>query len=539
MSIKLLFLGCLITLSTSLWATDTGEFRGETKAKIEILQKQNDQINTKIDSLEKDVRDEYKTVTDRQNERIGDIASYFNTFLAVLGILAALAGYMTFKRSKELALNEVKDWLEKNGDSIKTEMAKFKQELAHMQKQAQEATKEHNKLLKDNIDNLEQETNEIRKKITAHHSEKNSISATGEDFRSKALNQYTFEDWDNRAYAADEEGKKIDAIYYWNQALEYGNPSDVQYLETCINIAVTHAELEHYKEEIEIYNKLIDKFINNQDEQIEEQIAFALYNKGLTYQILSDDENALEAYAILIKQFLDKENETINNDVAQALINTGLIFGKQKENHAAIQAYDTLLTRFNGTQNEKLNELIATALFNKAYRLGQEKENQKAIDTYNQIIQQFTGSSNKKIQEQVVKALINKAIKLKKKQLYNEAIECLIEAIRLNSNKLSAYINLFEIQIINGNNFDENLNKQFLEKSQNNSQYLLKYEALHIIKQSLHQNQTQKIDELKERYQDINFEKWNWNALESWAKKIKNVYTKNQVLATIEKFKNW
>lgn len=40
MSIKLIFLGCLVSISTSLWAIDDGEFRGETKAKIEILQKQ-------------------------------------------------------------------------------------------------------------------------------------------------------------------------------------------------------------------------------------------------------------------------------------------------------------------------------------------------------------------------------------------------------------------------------------------------------------------------------------------------------------------
>jgi hypothetical protein len=122
MSIKLIFLGCLVSISTSLWAIDDGEFRGETKAKIEILQKQNDELKTKIVTLEKDSQsvEEFKNSITDQDKRIQDLSFYTSLIATLIAILTLIVGavgvafpYLMFRqnsKSQEEAKKDIELW---------------------------------------------------------------------------------------------------------------------------------------------------------------------------------------------------------------------------------------------------------------------------------------------------------------------------------------------------------------------------------------------------------------------------------------------
>lgn len=104
---------------------------------------------------------------------------------------------------------------------------------------------------------------------------------------------------------------------------------------------------------------------------------------------------------------------------------------------------------------------------------------------------------------------------------------------------MNAYINLFELWLVDGDEFDEAKIKQFLEYAKDNKQSLLKYEMIMCVKESLGVEQASKIAELKERFADMDFGSWSWNVLEAWAEKIIDKAARDRVKTTIEAFKNW
>lgn len=588
MAIKLLFLGFLIILTTSLWATDAGEFRGETKAKIEILQKQNDQANSKIDSLEKDIRDEYKTVTDRQNERIGDIESHFNIFLTILGILAALASYMTFKRSKELALNEVKEWLEKNGASIKTEMTKFETELETFKKQAKEATDQHNNYLNQSKEKIEEiQRNMLQDDMDTSQQDtltlsNNSLDKAITHILSKPQNSYNFDDWNTLAFYSYQQNKFDDALYHWRKVVEANEaPLEVK-AQTLFNIAITLKLLNRNEEEIAIYNDLITSFKRIDTPLIKEQIAKALYNMGVRLGQLNRIEQEIETYNQLLQEYSNDENSVYRELIGKALVNKAVRLGQLNRHDEETAIYNEFFEIYRNDSNEVIQEIMAKILVNKGVQLANLNQYNEAIKVYDELLQKDYKDDNELIQIQIANALLYKGDSLQKLNRYDEAISLYDEliqrfehkennvikekiadsyaskgliygelkrfddaisaykkAIEFQPMKLAVYTNLLEIQLITYGEFDTDLVEKLLKICENDNKTLLKFNMLKIIQNSLEREQFDEIFTLKEKFGDTSFEGWGWNELLSWANDLNNKTTKERVLATIEEFKRW
>ncbi len=590
MAIKLLFLWCLITFSTSLWATDTdaGEFRGETKAKIEILQKQNDQTNTKIDSLEKDVRDEYKTVTDRQNERIGDIESHFNIFLTILGILAALASYMTFKRSKEIAIKEVKDWLEKNSDSIKTNMSKFEKELEQLKEQAKDATDQHNSYLTQSKEKID----EIQKNMLQddmNTSQQDTLPLSNDSFDkaithilSKPQNTYNFNDWNALAFYSYQQSKFDDALYHWRKVIEANEvPSEVK-AQTLFNIAITLKLLNRDEEEMTIYNDLITSFKQTNNPIIKEQVAKALFNLGVRLGQLNKVEQEIETYDQLFQEYSNEENsvyreliikalinkavrlgqlnrheeevaiyndflEKYSNDssdvmqinVAKILVLKGIHLSNLKQYNEAIKVYDELLQKDYKADNEFIQIHIVNALLNKGNCLQKLNKYYEAISLYDNLIQKYDIEKNDMLRERIVDAFVQKGFIFGKLKSYQNAIDAYKNAIALQPKNITAYTNLLEIQLIFFGELDLNTVEELHELCKNDKETLLKFNMLKIIQNSLKKEQFNEISTLKEEFSSTNFGGWGWEELDNWANSLEDTAVRERVIATIEQFKNW
>lgn len=588
MSIKLLFLGCLIALSTSLWAIDDGEFRGETKAKIEILQKQNEQSNSKIDSLEKDIRDEYKTATDRQNERIGDIESHFNIFLTILGILAALASYMTFKRSKELALNEVKEWLEKNGASIKTEMTKFETELETFKKQAKEATDQHNNYLTQSKEKIE----EIQKSMLQEDmttSPKNALTPDNSSLEeaisyilSKPQNTYNFDDWNTLAFYSYQQNKFDDALYHWRKVVEANEAPLEAKAQTLFNIAITLKILNRNEEEITTYTDLITSFKQTNNPIIKEHVAKALFNLGVRLGQLNKIEQEIETYDQLFQEYSNEENSVYQELIVNALVNKAIrlsqlnrhdeevaIYNEFLEKYAndptevmqinvakilvlkgihlsnlnkyneAIKVYDELLKKDYKNDNESIHIQIANALLYKGNSFKELNQYDEAISLYDELIQRFNHKENNAIKERVTDSYMNKGLLYGKLKHFDDAIDAYKKAITIQPNKLTAYTNLLEIQLILFGKFDDNIVEKLHKICKNDKETLLKFNMLKIIQNSLEKEQFDEISTLKEEFNDTSFGGWSWEELDNWANSLEDTNVRERVIATIELFKNW
>ena len=441
MNVKLFFLGCLVIFSASLWAVDEGEFRGETKAKIEILQKQNNQTNSKIDSLEKDIRDEYKTVTDRQNERIGDIESHFNIFLTILGILAALASYMTFKRSKEMALNEVQEWLEKNGNSIKTEMTKFETELEAFKKQAKEATEQHNNYLTQSKEKIE----ELEKSMLQEDmgtSQKNELTPDNSSLNqaikhilSKPQNIYNFDDWNTLAFHSYQQNKFEDALFYWRKILEINEILPSVEARTLLNIAAVLNKLNRKEESLHFHDELIKKFQATTDEVIQELIARSILVKGIILGQLDRNEELLVTFDTLISTFINSQNDKIKEFIAIAQGSKGTLFLKLNKYEKAIEAFNELILQVNDTQTNVILERKAYAFIGKGIALGYFNK-QEAINVYTEFINIFKYTENTIIKEKIAQACFYRLrIQLLIKQISDEKLDETTLSILTNNQK--------------------------------------------------------------------------------------------------------
>lgn len=557
MSIKLFFLGCLIVFSTSLLGSDAGEFRGETKAKIEILQKQSDQTTTKIDSLEKDIRDEYKIVTDRQNERIGDIENHFNIFLAILGIFAAIAGYITFKKSKELALTEVKDWLEKNGDSIKTEMAKFEAELEVLKKQAKDATDEHNKKLIATSQEAENELQKLQQTIQdgkekTHEIKKtdndNALSTIAQLLREKPQSAYTFEDWNKLAFDSYKRNQKDDALFYWRNAVKMTNEVSIQKTQILFNIGITLSQLNRSKEAIAVYDELISELQETQNEALQKKKVNAIFNKAVELSNLNRSDEEIVTYDELINEVQGTQNIDLQIFKAKAMHNKAATFSHLNRIDDAITTYDKLIHELQGTQIEALQEQKIKAENNKGITLGKNNHFEDALLIFDTIINELETTSVEALQNQRVKALLNKGVLLGKNNHFKDAIKLFDEIIykfketqneTIQELKAAAFLNRFEMQIISGleseEKIDENINQCFNDNKQNE----LQFNMLSTVKNALTSDQNFRFNELKKEFKDIGLGEWHWEELDKWADTIEDAEIKSRVIATIKQFKNW
>jgi len=485
MSIKLFFLGCLVIFSTSLWGNDAGEFRGETKAKIEILQKQNDELKENIDEIKKDRKsvEEFKNTIDRQDKRIED----FNTLAIIIGLWAIVATFISiavplffaFKWKNE-AINEAREaasqWFKNNSANITNEIDAFKERLDILGNEAEYKTNHHteklNELEAQADEHLKylQSQKEKSKQINDVYLQENALSQLANQLRTKSQNDYSFEDWNRLAFAADEKKLYEDAMYYWRKAIEFGKPSEAEEIQTLINIALTQAELSRFEEELVIYDDIIKRFGNTQDEESKELLAEAFLNKGIRLgKIKGREEAAIAVYTNLLKHFIDNTNETINESLSTAMLNIGFEHSKLGNTDIAKEMYYGLLKRFQICDNELINDSLAQAL-----------------------------------------------------------------------------INLFELHLTRNEEFGIQYIDQLKNYAKNKKGILLQYKMLQIIRNSLEKEQSDIINNFKDEFHDITIEDcscriedWSWEELDNWANSLEDTNVRERVIATIEQFKNW
>jgi tetratricopeptide (TPR) repeat protein len=137
---------------------------------------------------------------------------------------------------------------------------------------------------------------------------------------------------------------------------------------------------------------------------LQEQVANALFNKGVTLEQLRRPEEALEVYEQLIQRFADAEALGLQEQVANALFNKGATLGQLQRPEEALAAYGQLLEWFADAEALGLQEQVAKALFNKGVTLGQLQHPEEELAAYGQLLEQFADAEALVLQEQVAKA---------------------------------------------------------------------------------------------------------------------------------------
>lgn len=354
----LLFVSFLIL--TSLFADTSltdAEFRGEAKAKITFLEKQNAELKTKLDSLEDKQKsvEEYKDILNQQNSRISDISLYITSFgilIAIMTIGATIFGYFSVK--------------------------------SHAKEEARASAQAEINELKIEFDKIVKNAKEELEKIAEIHSD---YVKQKELMKGKDIKEYSETN-------GDKEGL--------NGALQYAlyKAQTYQDYNSWFDVAMFALKLKDRKA-IEYWENAISVATNDLSKSV------AIMNKGATFGQLTEYQKAIETYDDFLRRFSETENENIQEQIGNALLNKGLVQVRLNEQQKAIETYDNFLEKFSDTQNIKMQEQSAMALLSKGFAQGQLVQNQKAIETYEELVRRFGNSQNQKIKESIAQALLN------------------------------------------------------------------------------------------------------------------------------------
>jgi len=124
-------------------------------------------------------------------------------------------------------------------------------------------------------------------------------------------------------------------------------------------------------EELQAYDLVVqagDKLLTQHpdDSPVRERVASAMLNKAITlgylYPSQQEIEEEIQTYDRLIQRFGQASDPALQEPVASALLNKGVTLGQLHRSEEAIQAYDAFLARFGQAPEPALQDMVATAL---------------------------------------------------------------------------------------------------------------------------------------------------------------------------------
>ncbi len=314
----------------------------------ESLQKDVAALGTRVDNQDKRI--------DQQGNRIGDVSislTWFGILLTLLAIIAGFVGYYTAstkarKEAQDEARKAVDDWLTtheadlqqriKAAEDFATEsrahIQTFEDEISQLKAQLSDKLIAHtnnkiaetNALVEDAKRRLQAAIAQSSGQTTPPASPEalEALQAQAENLRHKSEADYTFDDWDDRAFAALAEGKHEDAVQYWLRASAI--PTAAQ-----------------------------------------SDIARALYNRGVSLGQLGRADDAIAAYDLVDARYASDTAPALRDQVAKALVNKGFALGQLGRTDDEIAAYDLVEARY--ANDTALRKQVAYAQNGKGFTL--------------------------------------------------------------------------------------------------------------------------------------------------------------------------
>ena len=304
----------------------------------------------------------YKERIDLQDKRLDDQKSHFDHILNLLGILltglgivlslAGIAGYVSVQRKAQReAESAAKGWLHEHAIDLEGQINALQTKLHELEGKANNIVNAHIQNVQDTADKAQQL---IQKRIYEEGKDgssipleaANALAETAQVAKQKPEAEYTYKDWNNRAYASYSEGDKSSALRFWKEAAEHISASVINSATALFNTGIVLGELNRGEEEIAVYNEIVRRFGEATEVELREQVARALINKGIALRQQDRCEEAIAVYDKVVRRFGEATEVELRKLVARALLNKGIALGQKDRSEEAIAVYDEVVRRF-------------------------------------------------------------------------------------------------------------------------------------------------------------------------------------------------
>ncbi|KAA0134106.1 tetratricopeptide repeat protein, partial [Gimesia chilikensis] len=192
----------------------------------------------------------------------------------------------------------------------------------------------------------------------------------------------------SRAFSPGENEDSQQEIDEYTRIINLAETSADQVAQALFDRGVTYGLLGETQQEIEDYTRVIDL-----SEAPPDQISKALFNRGYVYGQRGETQQAIKDYTHVINQ-----SEAPPDQIAKALVNRGVIYGQLGETQQAIEDYTRVIDLPDAPPDQ-----IAKALFNRGITYGRLRETQQAFEDYTRVIDLSEAPP-----DQIAKALVNR-----------------------------------------------------------------------------------------------------------------------------------
>jgi tetratricopeptide (TPR) repeat protein len=187
-------------------------------------------------------------------------------------------------------------------------------------------------------------------------------------------------------------GQSDEAIRGWGQIIEMADAPTEQVAVALYNRGVAWDKKGETQKELADYTRLIDELPGAPAAHV----GTALFNRAVTWDNEGETEKALADYTRLAEQTSGAAIE----DIASAVFNRGVLWAKKGETDKALADFTRLIEHLPGAPVGD----IALALINRSDIWSEKGETQKALADYNRVIEQLPNAPA----EQVATALTNR-----------------------------------------------------------------------------------------------------------------------------------
>ena len=549
----------LIVLPTS--ANEMDVFRGDTQAKIEHLQRQNDELKSELKDKVKDseYQKDFAHLKDLINNQNSNISWTLGMGGILVTILLGFLVYLGFISVKSIAKESADKWFTEHTRDLENRIKELELQ-ATKHKQTMEQVSEG---VQAKAEAVKIELNEIQNTISAQSGKMKdgvaelehlgkAIATPALDQAVKELNkkppsEYQFADWNNLAYESYVKGNFNGFLFNIEKAIKSDNASPSQILVTMLNRGIILGQLGRTDDALAQFDQLIRAYRKDERPEIRESVARAMLNRGVTLGKMGRTDEALAQYDQLIQTYRNDERFEIRESVARAMLNRGVTLGQQGRTDDALAQFDQLIRAYRKDERPEIRESVARAMMNRGFTLGKMGRTDEALEQYDELIQMYRKDERPEIRESVARAMLNRGFTLGKMGRTDEALEQYDELIQTYRKDecfetremiLSAVLNLYEQSIISGKTLSS-VHRGIFDITIKEQSDQLMFSALTLIEQALSIEVTEALANMRVEYQGESFEEWSWDELDHWSTSITDVEAKARIQHLITVFKHW
>jgi len=321
-------------------------------------------VQHQLDLLKKDF-ERLQSQTDRDlsahKERISDLhakASMFGVLVGFLTILIAIGVGFSFISATRSAVEKARDWLmddakketeQLSADLVKESRAELEKHIVELEAELKSKIDEDVRVAKDQFDTMMADTENKHQEVQdmlaraqeamqkgdgskISITDKDTLRKAAQDADAKPESERTHSDWELRAVEAYLEGD--------------------------------------FQASVDAYDHVVQSA-----DATQEQVAKALFNKGLALRKYGDTAGALAAYDAVVERFYGSQNTVLRELVVKSMYNKGVALHKDGRTVDTLSAYDAVVERFGGSKEPGLRQWVAKALGNRGFeRLIQSKD---------------------------------------------------------------------------------------------------------------------------------------------------------------------